>query len=183
MGHEGTWSSSRNIGGGRESTPYINILLIAYSFMCGLHFDQLKVTNSMLLCVLKYSFQAFCDRCNILFVSSTTFYRFKRKVLYPVIWCFWLMHQAQNLAEIMVVWSLFQFKTILYFFFIENWCCSCSLWRCSVRLAGFLRKVHDLFHTGMHTGIHPTHSLMSADFQEVESKKIVALEVGMKAQV
>ena len=47
-------------------------------------------------------FKAFCDRCNILFISSTTFYRFKRKLLYPVIWCYWLMHQAQNLAEMMV---------------------------------------------------------------------------------
>ena len=42
---------------------------------------------------------------------------------------------------------------LYYICLIENWCCSRSLWRCSVRLAWFLRKVHDLFHTGMHTGI------------------------------
>ena len=42
-GHEEEWSSSQNIGTGREATPYINVLIIVYAFLTGLHFDQLKV--------------------------------------------------------------------------------------------------------------------------------------------
>ena len=43
VGHEEVWCSSRNVGSGREAMPHINVLLIVYAFMTGLHFDQLKV--------------------------------------------------------------------------------------------------------------------------------------------
>ena len=43
-GHDEVWSSSHCIGSSRESVPYINVLLIVYLFLTGLHFDQLKVT-------------------------------------------------------------------------------------------------------------------------------------------
>ena len=102
-GHEEEWSSSQNIGTGREATPYINVLIIVYAFLTGLHFDQLKVYIFLLdLKIYDVIYQAFCDRCKIVFVSSTTFYRLKKKLLYPVIWSYWLIHQAQNLAEIKV---------------------------------------------------------------------------------
>ena len=44
-GHEEEWESSHSIGNGRESVPYINVLLMVYLFLTGLHFDQLKVRH------------------------------------------------------------------------------------------------------------------------------------------
>ena len=42
-GHEEKWTSSSNVGEGSRSMPYVNVLLIVYTFMAGLHFDRLKV--------------------------------------------------------------------------------------------------------------------------------------------
>ena len=42
-GHDETWASSKNVGVGRLSVPYVNILLIVYTFLTGLQFDRLKV--------------------------------------------------------------------------------------------------------------------------------------------
>ena len=42
-GHKNIWSNSRNVGQGKTARPYINILLIVYAFLTGLHFDQIKV--------------------------------------------------------------------------------------------------------------------------------------------
>ena len=86
-GHEENWSSSADVGSGRESIPHVNIMLIFFLFVTGLHFDQIK---------------AFFERCNILFFSGTTYYKMVKKLLYPVIWCYWLTHQQQNLKELAV---------------------------------------------------------------------------------
>ena len=87
-GHEEVWYSSKSVGDGRGSMPYINILLAVHIFMTGLQFDKVK---------------AFFKHCNILFISAPTYYTFMKSRLYPVIWSFWLLHQARNLATIMVI--------------------------------------------------------------------------------
>ena len=105
-GYSETWESSSNVGIGRGSIPWINVQLIVYTFMTGLQFDQLKVRIiRIFLLILFLNIKAFCDRCNILFISSSTYYRFLKKLLYPVIWCYWLMDQTRILAEIMVTFS------------------------------------------------------------------------------
>ena len=86
-GHDESWSSSKEVGTGRESVPFVNIMLSFFLLVTGLHFDQMK---------------AFFDRCNILFFSATTYYKMAKKLLYPVIWSYWLTHQQQNLNELMV---------------------------------------------------------------------------------
>ena len=50
-GHNESWASSYNVGSGRWSMPYVNILLIVYTFMAGLHFDQLKVGIVFIFCL------------------------------------------------------------------------------------------------------------------------------------
>ena len=42
-GHKEEWSSSKKIGTGKWSMPYVNLLIIVYAFLSGIHFDQLKV--------------------------------------------------------------------------------------------------------------------------------------------
>jgi len=113
--------------------PYINLLIILYSFMTGHGFDKLK---------------AFFDRCHILSVSSSTYYRYLKKLVYPVIWSFWLIDQARNLAIIKKRGT-------------------------SVTLCGDARYDSPGFSAKYATYL----------VQEVESKKIIALEVGMKGQV
>ena len=68
-GHEEVWNSSHNVGRGRESTPYINVLLITYAFMTGLHFDQLKV-RLILLSFLLFHFSYLNIHCLQIFVKS-----------------------------------------------------------------------------------------------------------------
>ena len=65
--------------------------------------------------------QAFCDCCNILFISPSTYYRYLKKVLYPVIWCYWLMHQAATLADIMVLLISCQIvRRLKYIFYLKK---------------------------------------------------------------
>ena len=47
-GHDETWASSPSVGSGRWTMPYVNVLLILYTFLTGLHFDQLKVKFDIL---------------------------------------------------------------------------------------------------------------------------------------
>ena len=42
-GHKETWASSSIVGRGKWSMPSINLLIIVYTFVTGLRFDQLKV--------------------------------------------------------------------------------------------------------------------------------------------
>ena len=42
-GHQEEWCSSATIGTGKRTLYLINISIIVYSFLSGLHFDQLKV--------------------------------------------------------------------------------------------------------------------------------------------
>ena len=102
-GHEESWSTSKNVGKGRWTMPYINLLLILHSFMAGLSFDPLKVCISILVLFCISKSQALFSRCKILFISSSTFYRYLTKLLYPIIWTYWLMDQSRNVASIMVV--------------------------------------------------------------------------------
>ena len=48
-GHKEEWSSSKKIGTGKWSMPYVNLLIIVYAFLSGLHFDQLKVRTLTLV--------------------------------------------------------------------------------------------------------------------------------------
>ena len=47
--------------------------------------------------------QAFLDHCRILFISPSTYYRYLKKLLYPVIWTYWKVEQAKTLTDIMVM--------------------------------------------------------------------------------
>ena len=44
-GHTENWCSSRTIKTGRLTVPLINLSLLFYSFLSGLHWDQLKVKS------------------------------------------------------------------------------------------------------------------------------------------
>ena len=44
-GHCEEWSSSESIKAGRWTVPLINLGIICYSFVCGLHWDQLQVIS------------------------------------------------------------------------------------------------------------------------------------------
>ena len=59
----------------------------------------------MLLSVIysRVTVQAFFDRSNILSISASTYYRHLKKLVYPVIWTYWLMEQARNIEEVMVI--------------------------------------------------------------------------------
>ena len=48
-GHKESWASSRNVGQGKWTMPYINLLIILYSFMTGLGFDKLKAGKNIFL--------------------------------------------------------------------------------------------------------------------------------------
>ena len=48
-GHKESWASSRNVGQGKWTMPYINLLIILYSFMTGLGFDKLKVGKNIFI--------------------------------------------------------------------------------------------------------------------------------------
>ena len=103
-GHKESWASSTNVGSGKWTMPSVNLLLIVYTFLTGLHFDQLKVHILIILSVVYIvTVQAFFDRCNILSISASTYYRHLKKLVYPVIWTYWLMEQARNIEEVMVI--------------------------------------------------------------------------------
>ena len=48
-GHKESWASSRNVGQGKWTMPYMNLLIILYSFMTGLGFDKLKVGKNIFI--------------------------------------------------------------------------------------------------------------------------------------
>jgi len=132
-GHKETWASSSIVGRGKWSMPSINLLIIVYTFVTGLRFDQLK---------------AFFDRCNILTISSSTYYRHLKKLVYPVIWTYWLMEQARNIKEVM-----------------ESVVSAVLCGDARFDSPGFSAKYCTYF------------------IQEASTKKIIAMEVGMKGQV
>ena len=86
-GHSETWSNCSRVGEGKNSVPLINITMIYYIFVTGLHYDRMK---------------EFFEHCSIPFISATTFYSMKRKFLYPVIWSYWQIHQDATLSELKV---------------------------------------------------------------------------------
>ena len=54
-GHRECWASSKTVGTGKEAVPIINLLIIVYTFLSGLHFDQLKVRNNVYMDIIKYT--------------------------------------------------------------------------------------------------------------------------------
>ena len=42
-GHSEKWCSSQPIGSGRKAVYLINVLVIAYTFLCGINFEKIKV--------------------------------------------------------------------------------------------------------------------------------------------
>ena len=132
-GHTEFWASSSDVGQGRECIPYINLKLIYFLFVTGLHYEKIKTIFS---------------RCKILFFSATTYYKIKKKFLYNVIWSYWLAHQAENLEKLREA-------------------------RTGLVLCGDAR-----FDSVGHSAKYMTYFI-----QETGSRVIIALEVGMKAQV
>ena len=53
-GHQETWSNSKTVGKGKKSMPIINLLLIVYTFLSGLHFNQLQVSDQLKLLLEQY---------------------------------------------------------------------------------------------------------------------------------
>ena len=49
------------------------------------------------------NFQAFCDQTGILFISASTYYSIKTALVYPIIWSYWLVSTATNIAAIKVL--------------------------------------------------------------------------------
>lgn len=43
-GHIEFWQSCKKVGTGRQSMPYVNLIMIVFTFLCGLHFDKVKVS-------------------------------------------------------------------------------------------------------------------------------------------
>ena len=84
-GHSERWCNSASIGIGNYKLYLINLSIILYSFLCGLHWDQL---------------QRFFTKCGIDLVSDSTFYRYLKKFIYPVVYDFWLRDQASTIHNI-----------------------------------------------------------------------------------
>ena len=63
----------------------INLSIICYSFLCGLHWDQLH---------------SFFTKCGISLVSESTFYRYLKNLVYPVTYDFWLRDQASIINDL-----------------------------------------------------------------------------------
>ena len=106
-GHTVSIESSRTIGSGQKKVPYVNILMIVLTFLCGLHFDKIKVTYYYVVPFLIWEmFQSFFIMAGIQSISSSTYYRYLKKIVYPVTWTFWLMHQAQNISSMIVSTSM-----------------------------------------------------------------------------
>ena len=102
-GHCEEWSSSESIKAGRWTVPLINLGIICYSFVCGLHWDQLQVISGGSNCFIHiWTFQAFFSKLGVLSVSTATFYRYLDKVVYPFVWDNWLRNQAESLEEVLV---------------------------------------------------------------------------------
>ena len=59
------------------------------------------------------------DACKILSISESTFYRYLNKLLYPVIWTYWLMDQARNIADIKVLFTEKILQNKYPFMFVE----------------------------------------------------------------
>ena len=51
---------------------------------------------------VKYFCQDFFDLLNVPKVSASTFYRYLKKVVYPVTYCYWLQQQAEIITELKV---------------------------------------------------------------------------------
>ena len=100
--------------------PYINLLLIVYTFMAGLQFNPLKVDIVITMsCSCRSNIQAMFEACRIVSVSESTFYRYLNKLLYPVIWTYWLMDQARNIADIKVLFTEKILQNKYPFMFVE----------------------------------------------------------------
>ena len=84
-GHCERWCNSASIGIGRYKIYLINLSIIVYSFLSGLHWQQL---------------QSFFSKCGINLVSESTFYRYLKKFVYPVVYDFWLRDQASSINGI-----------------------------------------------------------------------------------
>ena len=83
--HTEEWCNSSSFGIGRFKMYCINLSIICYSFLCGLHWDQVKT---------------FFGKCGISIVSDSTYYRYMKKLIYPVVYDYWLKEQASVIKEI-----------------------------------------------------------------------------------
>ena len=84
-GHHEEFCNSTSIGLGRYKLYLINLSIICYSFLCGLHWDQLH---------------SFFTKCGISLVSESTFYRYLKNLVYPVTYNFWLRDQASIINDL-----------------------------------------------------------------------------------
>ena len=84
-GHCENWCNSASIGIGRHKLYLINLSIILYSFVCGFHWEQL---------------QNFLSRCGVNLVSESTFYRYLKKFVYPIVYDYWLKEQASLINNI-----------------------------------------------------------------------------------
>ena len=103
-GHCENWCSSETVGSGRKMLYLINISMIVYSFLSGIHFEKIKV--GLLHCIdmivqCKY-FQSFFTLLHVPQVSASTFYRYLKRVVYPVTYCYWLQQQAEIITDMKV---------------------------------------------------------------------------------
>jgi len=80
------WTSSESIQSGKYEVPLINLTIISYLFFSGIHWSQ---------------FMAFCQKINLLMVSTATYYRYLRKLIYPCTYDFWLQDQAKTINSIL----------------------------------------------------------------------------------
>ena len=77
----------------------------------------------------------------------------------------------------------FQCKFLIFFPSVLGESCQCCvMWWCPLRFARFFSQVYDLFHSGYFQFNIISYNLHE-NAQEVSTKKIIAMEVGMKGQV
>jgi len=85
-GHQNHWSNSQKIEHKKKKVPILNIKLTVYLYLSGLSFQV---------------FKAFCIKMDIVMFSTTTWYRYLNSLVYPVIYTFWVKHQASNIKDAM----------------------------------------------------------------------------------
>ena len=95
----------------------------------------------------------------------------------------WWVEWTPILAHSAWAWDSSAQACFVIFINILGKCCECcTVWGCSLRLPWFFSQVHDILHPG--DEYHHFYLMITIlDLQEVSTKKIIAMEVGMKEQV
>ena len=85
-GHFEEWTNCEWISAGKHKLPILNLKVICYSLLGGLHWEQVH---------------SFFSKCGIPLVSSATYYRYLKNLIYPVIYDHWLRNQADALKDLL----------------------------------------------------------------------------------